>query len=334
MLLHQLKSDFKKQLADLYPKTEIQSFFNRLCHFKLDLKRVDLVLNPNKIILPNHVLFFKEAIERLKKQEPIQYIIGTTEFYGLSFKVNKHVLIPRPETEELVAWILEEVGNQKINSNVTLSAEERPPSKPLNILDIGTGSGCIAIALAKNLPQAKVWALDVSKEALKIAQQNAEGNRVKINFVEADILKSTVIASKAWQSITNQEITTVAPLLRKDKNDVTLNETELSLPQYFDIIVSNPPYVKQDEKPLMQPNVLAHEPHLALFVADNNPLIFYDKIADFASHFLNKSGKLFFEINQSLAQEICVLLKTKGFTNISLKKDLFEVYGMVKAQKL
>ena len=322
MLIHQLKSDFEKQLADLYPKTEIQSFFNRLCHFKLNLKRVDIALNPNKIILPNHILFFKDAIKRLKKQEPIQYIIGITEFYGLSFKVNKHVLIPRPETEELVAWILEEVGNQKTNSNVTLSAEEGSPSKPLNILDIGTGSGCIAIALAKKLPQAKVWALDVSKEALKIAQQNAEGNRVKINFVEADILnpnfKDKVIASETQQSLTHKKITSIASPIRNDGK--------------FDIIVSNPPYVKQNEKPLMQPNVLAHEPHLALFVADNNPLIFYDKIADFASHFLNKNGKLFFEINQSLSQEICVLLKEKGYREIILKKDLFEVYRMVKAR--
>jgi len=344
MLLHYLKSNFYTQLENLYPKTEVASFFYRLCDFKLGLKRVDIALNLDKKIALKEVLFFEDAIKRLKFFEPIQYIIGITEFYSLTFKVDKNVLIPRPETEELVSWILKDGKRQRANLNVTLSEVEGPQSKSLKILDIGTGSGCIAIALAKNVPQADVWALDVSKQALKIAQQNAKLNKVAINFIEADILnlknKNIVVASEAKQSLTNKKITTVAKLLRKDiQNDNSVTATaqktsdEQSQPINFDIIVSNPPYVKQNEKQLMQQNVLNHEPHLALFVADNNPLIFYNKIADFALGNLRSNGKLFFEINQSLGAEVCALLKVKGFKNIALKQDIFEVDRMVKAHK-
>jgi len=341
MLLHELKSDFQTHIADQYPKEEITSFFNRLCEFKLDLKRVDIALNLNKNIDSNDVLFFKDAINRLKLFEPIQYIIGSTEFYGLPFRVNKNVLIPRPETEELVSWILEEVGSWKSEvrnskkedknlqvpntklqipnyklqtTNLKLQTSNQPT---LNILDIGTGSGCIAIALAKNLPNAKVWALDVSEKALNIAKQNTELNDVTIHFIEVDILQVNVIASIAKQSHTDKEITTVASLPRKDIK--------------FDIIVSNPPYVKQNEKALMQANVLKHEPHLALFVENNNPLLFYNEIAHFAHKNLSKNGMLFFEINQSLGKEVLALLKTKDFKNITLKKDMFDVDRMVQA---
>lgn len=334
MLLHKLKSDFQTQLADQYPKEEITSFFNRLCEFKLDLKRVDIALNLNKNIDSNDVLFFKDTINRLKLFEPIQYIIGSTEFYGLPFRVDKNVLIPRPETEELVNWIIKEGRGQKAKDNVILSAVEGNKSQipnhklqchperslrtqTLNILDIGTGSGCIAIALAKNLPQTKVWALDVSKKALNVAKQNAQLNNLTIHFIKADILNPNVVASVTKQSHTDKEITTVASLPRKAIK--------------FDIIVSNPPYVKQNEKVLMQANVLKHEPHLALFVENNKPLIFYDKIADFASKNLNKNGLLFFEINQSLGKDVCTLLKTKGFKNIELKQDMFGVDRMVRA---
>jgi len=332
MTVNQLKSDFSTLLKEFYPKTEIHSFFYRLCEYKLGLNRVDLALNPNKNIDTKHEVYFLDAIKRLKNKEPIQYIIGKTEFYGLTFKVNKHVLIPRPETEELVSWILEEMGSrksevgsqksedvsQKPKDNNTLSP--KPIPKILKILDIGTGSGCIAIALAKNLPQAQVWALDVSNQALNVAEQNAYLNKVKINFIEADILKQKEILHFVQND--NSIIKTESRKMRDD------GET---LPQYFDIIVSNPPYVKQNEKTFIKPNVLNHEPHLALFVENNNPLIFYDKIADFATNHLNKNGKLFFEINQSLGKEVCTLLKEKEFTKITLKQDLFEVNRMVKA---
>jgi len=355
MLLHHLKSDFYTRLHNLYPKTEITSFFYRLCEFKLSLKRVDIALNLDKKIALKEVSFFEDATKRLKLFEPIQYIIGTTEFYGLTFKVDKNVLIPRPETEELVSWILKEDRGQRPNHNVTLSEVEGSQSKFLRILDIGTGSGCIAITLAKNLPQAEVWALDISKKALKMTQQNAELNNVNIKFIETNILKlktkNIVIASEARQSLASKEITrpnvplrygqaVVAKLLcndiRNDNNVIpTERETsdEESLFLNFDIIVSNPPYVKQNEKQLMQQNVLNHEPHLALFVADDNPLIFYNKIADFAKNTLAKNGLLFFEINQSLGKEVITMLKQKGFKNTELKKDIFEVDRMIKAYK-
>lgn len=282
MTIQNLKKHFTEDLQDLYPQTEIESFFLMLIEFRLHLKRIDLALNPNQNILDNDVTFFMLALERLKNQEPLQYILGSTEFFGLPLKVDKSVLIPRPETEELVSLILETAKNQE------------PTANSYKILDIGTGSGCIAISLAKNLPHAEVWALDISKDALNIAKQNADLNQVNIRFIEANILNLETLTTK------------------------------------FDIIVSNPPYVKKNEKSLMKPNVLNHEPHLALFVSDDNPLIFYDKIADFAKTNLQLNGTLFFEINQYLGEELCALLKQKGFANIKLRQDLFEVDRMVK----
>lgn len=283
MTIQNLKKYFTEELQDLYPQTEIDSFLSILVAFKLYLKRIDLALNPNQNISDKDVEFFKEALERLRNQEPIQYILGNTEFFGLLFKVDKSVLIPRPETEELVSLILKTAKSQK------------PIADGYKILDLGTGSGCIAIALARHLPKAEVWALDISKEALNIAQQNADLNEVAINFVEADILNLKTLHTK------------------------------------FDIIVSNPPYVKQNEKSLMKPNVLNYEPHLALFVSDDNSLIFYDKIATFAKTNLKPNGTLFFEINQYLGNELTQLLKQKGFINIELRQDLYEVDRIVSA---
>src|SRR5690606_7815853 len=196
MIVKEILNIFHKELDTLYGKDEVDSFFNLLLEFYLDLNRIDLVLNPNLAITKTEEQPLFEALSRLKLEEPIQYILGETEFYGLKFKVNKHTLIPRPETEELVNWILEQVTS---NNN------------QLSILDIGTGSGCIAISLAKNLPNAKVYAMDISKEALKIAKENAEINGVEVEFIHQDIL------------------------------GVNQNEID-SISQNFDIIVSNPPY--------------------------------------------------------------------------------------------
>ena len=317
MLLHNLKSEFYTQLESLYPKTEVTSFFYRLCDFKFNLKRVDIALNLDKNIDSNDVMFFNDATNQLKKFKPVQYITGSTEFYGLTLKVDKNVLIPRPETEELVAWIL--------NDAKKASQSLKPKAKSaLKILDIGTGSGCIAIALAKKLPQAEVWALEVSKEALKIAYYNAAINKVNINFIEADILHPNIIKNLPF---------TQTQKTPSNKNEIPSVASPLFNDVKFDIIVSNPPYVKQEEKPLMKPNVLDYEPHLALFVENNNPLLFYDKIADFATKNLSKNGKLFFEINQSLGKEIEGLLKSKYFKNIEIKKDLFDVDRMVRGEK-
>ena len=284
MQILNFKKDFFSELKSFYPETEIQSFFNMLVEFKLNLTRIEVALQPNFEIGENDVLFLKKAISDLKKQIPVQYIIGVTEFYGLSFEVNKNVLIPRPETEELVSWMLE-------------NSKRKTQNEKLKILDIGTGSGCIAISLAKTIPNADVNALDISLEALKTAKKNAIKNKVNIQFIEADILNIS------------------------------------TLPDQYDIIVSNPPYVRELEKEMMQLNVLEHEPHLALFVKDQNPLLFYDKIADLAKTDLAINGRLYFEINQYLGKETVDLLKQKGFKNIELKKDLFGADRMIKADK-
>lgn len=281
MLIQEFKHHFFSELTYLYPETEIQSFFTILIEFKLHLSRIQLALEHNFELDNDDLDFLQNALLKLKNQIPIQYIVGETSFYGLMLKVDKNVLIPRPETEELVEWILQ---NHK-NSN------------SLKILDVGTGSGCIAISLAKNLPNAKVSAIDISAEALNVAKNNATMNQVTIDFINADILK-----------------------IEKLEND-------------FDIIVSNPPYVRELEKSQMQQNVLSNEPHIALFVKDENPLLFYDKIAELAKNHLTENGVLYFEINQYLGVETVNLLKSKGFKNIELKKDIYGVDRMVKCER-
>jgi release factor glutamine methyltransferase len=278
MLIQKFKRHFFQELSGLYPETEIQSFFNILVEFKLHLSRIELALQHNFELHDDDLHFLQNVLSELKYQIPIQYIIGETEFYGLPFKVDKNVLIPRPETEELVEWI---VQNHKNENNI-------------KILDIGTGSGCIAISLAKNLPKAQVSAIDISAEALNVAKNNAALNQVNVNFINADIL------------------------------------TISKLPAAFDIIVSNPPYVRELEKNEMQQNVLSNEPHIALFVKNENPLLFYDKIAELAKNQLTENGVLYFEINQYLSAETVELLKTKGFKNIEIKKDIYGVDRMVK----
>ena len=279
MQLLQFKNHFFSELSNIYPTTEIQSFFKLLIEFKLGLNRIETALQPAFEINTENEVYLQSALQELKNHIPIQYIIGKTEFYGLTFRVTNDVLIPRPETEELVNWIV----------------QENDQSKKLKILDIGTGSGCIAISLAKLLPNSEVTAIDISSEALKIAKENALLNNVTIHFLEKNILETT------------------------------------ELPHNFDIIVSNPPYVRELEKEQMHPNVLRNEPHLALFVKDNNPLLFYDKIADLAKSNLTTNGTLYFEINQYLGSEMKELLQHKGFTTVELRKDLYDVDRMLKA---
>ena len=257
MKLKEFKLLFSESLSETYPKKEIDSFFFILMEEKLKLQRIDTVLNPDFLIDTATVVVLKIILKRLQKEEPIQYILGKTEFYGLPFLVDKNTLIPRPETEELVEWILSEIqkiqgGNQKT---------------PLAILDIGTGTGCIPITLAKNTVNTVITAIDISAAALRVAKKNAVLNSVPVNFIMLNILKTT------------------------------------QLPQKYNLIVSNPPYVRELEKVEISANVLENEPHLALFVANKNPLVFYDKIADLAKQQLNENGMLFFEINQYLGKE-------------------------------
>lgn len=279
MTILKCKHHFFDSLSHIYPKSELISFFDRLCLHHLNLSRVDVALYPKKELSGISVAFFKNAIEQLKKHYPIQYLIGSTSFYGLSFKVNESVLIPRPETEELVDWIL----------------NEHTSKKRLSILDIGTGSGCIGITLAKKLPEAKITLLDISEEALQLAKLNAEINDVKVSFIQKDIL------------------------------------SESELKGHFDIIVSNPPYVLNSERISMEDNVLKYEPSIALFVENDDPLLFYRKIAQLVYKLTSENVALYFEINEAYGAETVNLLKTAGFTNITLKKDLYGKDRMIRA---
>ncbi len=285
MNIKALHNTFHEQLDAIYGKQETGSFFYLLASYYLNFKRIDLTLQPDYVVSPDNLDKFYKALKRLKTFEPIQYIIGETEFFGLPFKVNTYTLIPRPETEELVELII---------TNVTLKA-----TQPLNILDIGTGTGCIAVSLAKTILNAQVTAVDVSDDALKVAGENAVLNNVTVEFIKADILN--------WKSVSEFQ----------DKK--------------FDIIVSNPPYVRHLEQPEIKPNVLEYEPHLALFVDDNNPLVFYKAIAGFACEHLKPDGQLYFEINQYLGDEMLQLLQTYGFQNVELLTDMYGNHRMVKA---
>ena len=281
MRIREYRSHFVDTLAPIYDLDEAESFFYLVLEDIKKLKRIDLALNTEAAFSEDEVLQWNEILEKLKQYIPIQYILGKTHFYGLEFEVNENVLIPRPETEELVDWVI---------SNNSKSAN-------LKVLDIGTGSGCIAISLAKNLQNAHVSAVDVSEKALATAEKNAQNNQVKVNFIRKDILKTE------------------------------------DLQQQFDIIVSNPPYVRNLEKEEIKQNVLDHEPHLALFVDDQNALVFYRKITELARKNLSKDGQLYFEINQYFGKEMMDLLEQNGFQQMELRRDIYGNNRMVFGRK-
>ncbi|WP_286965146.1 peptide chain release factor N(5)-glutamine methyltransferase [Flavobacterium sp. UBA4854] len=281
MKIKQYRTQFIKELAPFYDAYEAESFFYLILENKHQLRQIDLALNHELAFDENDFVVWDELLKQLKKEVPIQYLLGKTNFYGLDFEVNENVLIPRPETEELVEWI--------INENTS-----RDKNKKIRILDIGTGTGCIAISLAKNLPNAEVFGIDVSKKAIETAKRNAVANNVDVTFMLLNILEA--------EEFSNQ----------------------------FDIIVSNPPYVRNLEKVEIKKNVLDYEPHLALFVEDNDPLIFYRKIASLAQNGLQKKGKLYFEINQYLGKEMIELLENMSFENVELRKDIYDNDRMVK----
>ncbi|SNZ00660.1 peptide chain release factor N(5)-glutamine methyltransferase [Flagellimonas pacifica] len=293
MLLKEIKTIFHKELDAIYPTEEVDTFFYLAIEHFLKLERFVLVLQPDLALTKEEQQPLFETLTQLKQERPIQYILGKTHFMDLELLVNEHVLIPRPETEELVQWILDYCQVEQCHPE-----RSRRSSRDLNILDIGTGSGCIAIGLAKNFPKAKVHALDVSEKALDVAKQNAELNKVDIIFLQKDIL-----------------------------------DPEFELESNFDIIVSNPPYVRELEKSEMKKNVMDYEPDLALFVPDNNALIFYEAITKFACDNLKTNGSLFFEINQYLGDKTQALLEAHNFLEIELRKDLFGNDRMLKGIK-
>jgi len=280
---------FRKELEGPYSKEEIETFLFYSLNEYAGFSRSDMALKKETRFSESELLKFFRVIRKLKQYVPIQYILGHTEFYGLKLRVNESVLISRPETEELVEWIV---------SDVTSSVVEK---QSFNILDIGTGSGCIAIALKKNISQAKVSALDISEKALELAKQNARENNVEIQFIHGDILNT----------LTHEHLNTLTP----------------------DLIVSNPPYIAESEKSNMNRNVLDHEPHTALFVPDNNPLLFYRIILDFAKEKLYSKGKVYFELNNKYADDVAALARSKGFVNCIIKKDLSGNERMFRCEK-
>lgn len=267
----------KESLIAYYPESEISGFM-RIIIEHITNKSYHQALLAEVELMPHQQEKGKSIVERLKRHEPIQYILEETEFFGLPFYVNENVLIPRPETEELVELILKE--NNKTG---------------LSILDIGTGSGAIAIALAKHIKNAKVSAWDISSKALDVAALNSKANSTTVSLKQVDAL------------------------------------SEYPLDKKFDIIVSNPPYILDSERKSMEQNVLDYEPHQALFVPDNDPLLFYKRIADIALNLLNAQGKLYFEINQAKGKDVIDMLKQKGFSDIVLFQDLSNKDRMVRS---
>ena len=271
-LVKDIRNYYCEQLCSIYDRDEANAMILILFEHYFNISRVKMALEAELRLSESEMLTFHFAVKDLLKNKPLQYIIGETEFCDLKFKVNAHTLIPRPETSELVTKIIE---------------SQKPKAKSQkSILDIGTGSGCIAISLAKHISDSKVYAIDISEKALETAKTNAINNNVDVTFIHDDILSL--------------------------RNNIDTN---------FDIIVSNPPYVRELEKAEMRDNVLNWEPHTALFVSDNDPLIFYRNILEFAKTHLNENGEIWFEINEYLGKEMTELCKTMGFSDVEIYKD-------------
>ena len=283
MLLSEFRIYFRKILSGFYSNREIDTFFKILIDFYFDWKSTFIGLNPNYVLDSNQIQKLKFALAELELGKPIQYVTNQAFFLNNDFYVNDSVLIPRPETEELVKWVLDDINEYKITSP--------------HLMDIGTGSGCIAISLAKANREIKLTAIDLSKEALIIAKKNASKHKVKIDFVQEDI-----------QSLSH------------------LNRT-------FDIIVSNPPYIHPDEKKDILPNVLNHEPHMALFTPNNDPIYFYRLIINFASKVLKSLGGLYLEINPKFLELLKSNFSSRNFSEVEVRNDIFGKPRMLKVIK-
>jgi release factor glutamine methyltransferase len=265
--LFSLRNYFFEKLSSIYEKRELENIFFIALHHYLKINRADYISHPNQKISESDILKFVNLHKELAKEKPLAQILGEWEFYGLCFKINEHVLIPRPETEELVDLIIKEYKAKKVK-----------------IIDFGTGSGCIPISIKKHLPNSIISATDISEEALKLAQQNAELNSVEINFMHHDIFTSLDIK--------------------------------------VDVIVSNPPYIHPDEKNNMKRNLLDYEPHLALFTPTDDSLVFYKRIAEIGKDVLTTGGKVFVEINENMGKETAAIFEKHNYQNISIIKDL------------
>jgi len=277
------KSLIFERLRGLYPDSEIREFYFLILENVCRVNRQAILSDKGTQLSPNERLIAENFLKDLQKFRPVQYILGETEFFGMRLKVNENVLIPRPETEELVL----------IPSPVPHRQEGHSPlhfgeGLGVRLLDIATGSGCIAIALAKRFPSAKVYATDISSGAIEVARENATLNNVDVTFLQHDIFED----------------------LPKE------------FPEQFDIIISNPPYITPDEKAQMSPNVLDYEPSDALFVPQDDPLLFYRRIADAGQKYLSAGGSLYFEINPRYADELSEMLAEKGYRDIVVSRDI------------
>ncbi|WGK64902.1 peptide chain release factor N(5)-glutamine methyltransferase [Croceiramulus getboli] len=281
MTYAELKAQFDDRLEPLYPKEERDSLFYRLLEVITKQQRIEVALSRKQTLPTEKLDPILAALERLANAEPLQYILGQTEFFGLQFYVSEGVLIPRPETEDLVSWIIQDEGQ---------------PSTSKKVLDVGTGSGCIAISLAVRCPAMQMHALDISPRALEVARQNAQRNKVEIKFLEDDLFELQ------------------------------------SLGESYDVIVSNPPYVRVQDQEHMHQNVMAYEPHSALFVSDEDPLRYYRQLAQLARQSLAEDGALYLEINEYLGAETVALLREHGFSRVELRQDMFGKDRMIKAK--
>lgn len=276
--LSSVKAFFLQELAAF---EEAKIYFEFCCSSWLGMEKTDLLIDKDRELSESEILQFFYGIKEILNHRPIQYVVGEAWFYDLKIKVKEGVLIPRPETEELVDWILEACSDAK------------------EVLDIGTGSGCIPLSIKNNLKQATVSAYDISEEAIGIAKSNGDALQLEVNLLLVDILNEN-----SWPD------------------------------QKFDVIVSNPPYIPQSDRELMHENVLKFEPGLALFVPNESPLLFYEKIADFGKINLRKGGSLFFEIHEDYGQQTVDMLIQKGYVNVELRKDMQGKDRMIKSNYL
>ena len=283
MTLNEARTVLTKELKNVYESDELRNIIEFVIEHITNMSRAEQVKNKVPYLTCTQLEDLDAITERLKKNEPVQYVLGEAWFAGMKFKVNKNVLIPRPETEELVDWIVKESQKSKVKSQ--------------NIIDIGTGSGCIPITLKHQLPEANVSAIDVCSEALFTATENAIKLNTEVDFTLLDFLDE-----EKWKEL-----------------------------HQYDIIVSNPPYVKQSEITTMHERVKEFEPHLALFVPDDDALLFYKKLSGFALKHLKPGGSLFVEINEALGEQVVNLFRSTGFANIELRKDMQEKDRMIKA---
>lgn len=296
MKIGEAERQVKERLASIYEEGEAQSIANLVIDHITSLSKSERLLKKNEMLATAQAKQLQTDMERLLQHEPVQYVMNKAWFYGMELFVDKNVLIPRPETEELVAWIVDDVkaSGKDVFVKDDLKADE---TTVLKILDVGTGSGCIALALKKAMPKAEVWGCDVSEEALTVARRNGAALNIRVDFQGVDFLDAAQ----------QKQLPTV------------------------DVVVSNPPYIPYHNKEQMSANVLAYEPHTALFVPDDNALIFYKALAQFGKHRLYKNGSVYMEIHEDLANEVASLFDKEGYSNVEVKKDMQGKNRMVKA---